>query len=171
MIRTDANIQPGDSGGPLVNTAGQVVGMNTAASSGSVMPFGTTSAVSATAFSIPINKAISLASQIEAGTWSATMHIGATPFLGIEVASPASLGRVGSGVIVEGVVPGAAAASAGLAGGDTIVSVGGHQVISPSSLQILIERHHPGDKVSVAWTDQAGRSHHGTVTLTVGPAG
>jgi S1-C subfamily serine protease len=171
MIRTDANIQPGDSGGPLVNTAGQVIGMNTAASSGSVMPFGTTSAVSATAFSIPINKAISIASQIEAGTSSAAVHIGATPFLGVEVASAASLGRSGSGVIVEGVVPGAAAASAGLAGGDTIVSVGEHQVMSPSSLQTVIEGHHPGDKVSVTWTDQAGESHHGTATLTAGPAG
>ena len=171
MIRTDANIQPGDSGGPLVNTAGQVIGMNTAASSGSVTPFGTTSAVTTTAFSIPINNAISLANQIEAGTASATVHIGATPFLGVEVTSAASLGRAGSGVIVEGVVQGAAAASAGLAGGDTIVSVGGHQVTSPSDLQTVIERYHPSDKVSVTWTDQAGQPHDGTVTLTAGPTG
>ena len=124
-----------------------------------------------TAFSIPINNAISLASQIEAGTSSATVHIGATPFLGVEVTSAASLGRAGSGVIVEGVVQGAAAASAGLAGGDTIVSVGGHTVTSPSDLQTVIERYHPSDKVSVTWTDQAGQSHNGTVTLTAGPTG
>ena len=59
MIHTNANIQPGDSGGPLVNTAGQVIGMDTAASSSSTGGFGTTSAQSTTAFSIPINKAIS----------------------------------------------------------------------------------------------------------------
>ena len=35
MIRTDANIEPGDSGGPLVNSSGQVIGMDTAASSSS----------------------------------------------------------------------------------------------------------------------------------------
>lgn len=171
MIRTDASIQPGDSGGPLVNTAGQVIGMNTAASSGSATPFGTTSAVTTTAFSIPINNAISLANQIEAEKSSATVHIGATPFLGVEVTSAGSLGRAGSGVIVEGVVPGAAAASAGLAGGDTIMSVGSHQVTSPSDLQTVIERYHPSDKVTVTWTDQAGQSHHGTVTLTAGPTG
>jgi S1-C subfamily serine protease len=171
MIRTDASIQPGDSGGPLVNTAGQVIGMNTAASSGSATPFGTTSAVTTTAFSIPINNAISLANQIEAEKSSATVHIGATPFLGVEVTSAGSLGRAGSGVIVEGVVPGAAAASAGLAGGDTIMSVGSHQVTSPSDLQTVIERYHPSDRVTVTWTDQAGQSHHGTVTLTAGPTG
>ena len=35
MIETNADIQPGDSGGPLVNSAGQVIGMDTAASTGS----------------------------------------------------------------------------------------------------------------------------------------
>ena len=44
LIQTNAGIQPGDSGGPLVNTAGDVVGMNTAASSNiSTTAFGTQS--------------------------------------------------------------------------------------------------------------------------------
>src|SRR5262249_57251755 len=34
LIHHNAGIQPGDSGGPLVNTAGQVIGINTAASGG-----------------------------------------------------------------------------------------------------------------------------------------
>jgi len=172
MIRTNANIEPGDSGGPLVSTAGQVIGMDTAASTGSQTPVGTTSATTTTAFSIPINKAISLADQIEAGTSSATVHIGATPFLGVELASASgSFGQTGAGVTIQGVVPGTAASGAGLAAGDTIVSVGGHQVTSPSGLQTVIEGYHPGDKVSVSWTDQSGQSHQATVTLTAGPTG
>ena len=38
LIQTNAPIQPGDSGGPLVNSAGQVIGIDTAASSSSATP-------------------------------------------------------------------------------------------------------------------------------------
>ena len=90
LIQTNAGIQPGDSGGPLLNTAGDVVGMNTAASSNiSTTAFGTQSQQPATqAFAIPITEATSIASQIKAGQASSTVHIGATAFLGVEV-SPA----------------------------------------------------------------------------------
>jgi S1-C subfamily serine protease len=167
MIRTNADVQPGDSGGPLVNSSGEVIGMNTAASSNS-LPIGTTAETTTTAFSIPINKALGIAQQIEAGTSSATVHIGETAFLGVGVGSA---GAGGSGVPVVGTVPGAAAAQAGLTGGDTITSVAGHQVTSGSDLQGVIEGYHPGDKVSVSWLDLSGQSHTATVTLAAGPTG
>jgi S1-C subfamily serine protease len=171
MIRTDANIEPGDSGGPLVNTAGQVIGMDTAASTGGTGQIGTTAATATTAFSIPINKAVSIADEIEAGTSSATVHIGATAFLGVEVpSSSTSYGQSSTGVPVEGVLPGTAAAGAGLSQDDTIVSVGGHQVSSPSGLQKVMQQYHPGDKVKVTWTDQYGQAQTSTLTLTAGPA-
>jgi S1-C subfamily serine protease len=181
MIRTNANIEPGDSGGPLVNSSGQVVGMDTAASTSSSTGFGTTAAVTTTAFSIPINRALSLADQIEAGRSSATVHIGATAFLGVEVTS-SSAGQNGyggyggyvqpsSGVAIEGVESGTAAAEAGLTGGDTIISVGGHQISSSADLQTVIGGYHPGDNVTVEWTDQFGQSQSATVTLTAGPTG
>ncbi len=103
MIRTNADIEPGDSGGPLLNSSGEVIGMDTAASSSNSGGFGTTASVSTTAFSIPINKAIAIADQIEAGKASATVHIGATAFLGVQVAS-ASGGFASSGVPVAGAV-------------------------------------------------------------------
>lgn len=172
MIRTNADIEPGDSGGPLLNSSGEVIGMDTAASTGNSGGFGTTASVSTTAFSIPINKAISIADQITAGKASATVHIGATAFLGVEVASAnGGLGQVSSGVPVAGAVPGTAAAAAGLGAGDNIVSVGGHQIASGSDLQHVIGGYHPGDKVTVSWSDQFGQSHSATVTLTAGPTG
>jgi S1-C subfamily serine protease len=83
LIETNADIQPGDSGGALVNSYGEVIGMNTAASSGT--QFQSESGQSAAqAYAIPVDNAESIAKQIEAGQGSSTVHIGATGFLGIE---------------------------------------------------------------------------------------
>ncbi len=173
MIQSNAGIEPGDSGGPLLNASGQVIGMDTAAST-SNSPVGTTAAETTEAFSIPINKALSIADQIEAGDSSTTVHIGATAFLGVEVSSTTSggyYGGYGAGVTIEGAVPGAAAAEAGLTGGDTITSIDGHNVTSSSDLEATIQLYHPGDKVTVGWQDQSGQEHSTTVTLTQGPTG
>jgi S1-C subfamily serine protease len=179
MIQTNANIEPGDSGGPLLNSAGQVVGMDTAASTSNSSGYGTTAAQSTQAFSIPIDRALALADQIEAGKSSATVHIGTTPFLGVEVGTSQSgsayggtgYGQGSSGVVIEGVVSATAAARAGLAAGDTIISVGGHQITSDSDLQTVIEEYHPGDRVRVEWSTQFGQTETATVTLTAGPTG
>jgi S1-C subfamily serine protease len=255
MIGHNAPIQPGDSGGPLVNTEGEVIGMNTAASASSASgsPSQSGQAQTATqAFAIPITRATSIADQIEEGTPSSTVHIGATAFLGVET-SPSGLGSFGgsfpgsggnggfpgnipgfggnggdfpgfggnfpgfggnggdfpgfggsfpgfggdiggyiggtgggstnggssanggsstsgSGVAISGVVPGSAAAQAGLAAGDQITSVAGHTVTSSSEIQSVLGSYRPGDKISISWTDQSGQSHTATVTLSAGPA-
>jgi S1-C subfamily serine protease len=171
MIQTDANVEPGDSGGPLVNAAGEVVGMDTAASSNSNIGTGTTAAVSTTAFAIPIDRALAIAGQIEASQASTTVHIGATAFLGVGVSSQAgsSFGQ-STGATIEGAIQGTPAAQLGLQEGDTIETIGGHQVTSASDLQTVIEQYHPGNRVQITWTDQSGQSHNGTVTLMNGPA-
>jgi S1-C subfamily serine protease len=64
---------------------------------------------------------------------------------------------------------GGAADAAGLTAGDTITSIDGHTVASPSRLTTLLLTKHPGDQVSVGYTDQFGTSHTATVTLGSGP--
>jgi S1-C subfamily serine protease len=171
LIHHDADIQPGDSGGPLVDAAGQVIGIDTAASSGFQFQSGQ---ANTQAFAIPINEAVSLASQIEAGASSSTVHVGSTGFLGVDIVSAGSAAadgvQAGTGAAVAGVVSGSPAAGAGLAAGDVIVSVDGHAVSSPSALQSALGLHHPGDSVRIGWTDQAGQTQSATVVLAAGPA-
>jgi S1-C subfamily serine protease len=80
MLQTNAGIVQGDSGGPLANTAGRVIGMNTAAATGS---FG--SSAQNVGFAIPINKALRIANQIIHGKSSPSIQIGSTGFLGVLV--------------------------------------------------------------------------------------
>jgi len=187
LIESNADIQAGDSGGPLVNDHGQVIGVNTAASSGYQFggpggngfggfggsgsgSSGSGSTGSTTqGYTIPINEALSIAKQIEAGNQSGTVHIGATAFLGIGV-NPSQSGYGQGGIQIVQVTAGTPAASAGLAAGDVITSVAGHTVGSSTSVQQVLESYHPSDKVSITWTDSSGQSHTATVTLATGPA-
>jgi len=97
LIETNADIQPGDSGGALVNSYGQVIGMNTAASSGTQFQSESGQSAAVQAYAIPIDNAESIAKQIEAGQGSSTVHIGATAFLGIESDGSSSGSGSGSG--------------------------------------------------------------------------
>src|ERR1700749_1147438 len=97
LIETNADIQPGDSGGALVNSYGQVVGMNTAASSGAQVQSDSGQSAPVQAYAIPIDNAETVAKQIEAGQGSSTVHIGATAFLGIESGGTSSGSGSGSG--------------------------------------------------------------------------
>ena len=171
LIGHNAPIRPGDSGGPLVNRSGKVIGMNTAASTGSNFQLqGRTQA-----FAIPINRALSVAQQIEAKKSSASIHIGATAFLGVGVLSAEQAQargvQPGSGVAIGDVFPGTAASAAGLSAGDVIVAAGGQRVGSPLALQSVFQRHHPGDRVGISWLDQNGQRHSASVVLRTGPAG
>ena len=117
LIEINADIQPGDSGGALVNSSGQVIGMNTAASSGT--QFQSESGQSAAqAYAIPIDNAESIAKQIEAGQGSSTIHIGATAFLGIETGGSDSA-RAAARVTPAGSAASARATAAASAGSAT----------------------------------------------------
>ena len=125
MLETDANVLAGDSGGPLFDAQGEVVGIDTAGSSGGAPD----------AYAIPIDRALSIAQEIQSGHETSEVRIGPAAFLGVEVASAPSYAGAGdsadggfaatSGAQVSGLVSGAAAASAGLQTGDVITSLNG----------------------------------------------
>jgi S1-C subfamily serine protease len=82
MFQTNAPIAEGDSGGALANSSGQVIAMNTAANSQNIGGAGTSQG-----FSIPIDRALTIARQIAAGHGSSTIQIGQPAFIGIAIAS------------------------------------------------------------------------------------
>jgi len=169
LIETNCAIQPGDSGGALVNAAGQVLGMNTAASSGSSSGGGISQS-----YAIPIATALAEARSMVAGKGSATIHIGATGFLGIQVQD--SSGSQGgssqgatSGALVDGTLPGSPGALAGLTQGDAITGVDNTPVKSSTDLSSALQAHHPGDVIRLQWIDRNGTPHNSPVTLAIGP--
>jgi S1-C subfamily serine protease len=169
LIETNADIQPGDSGGSLVNNLGQVVAIDTAGSAGSSSQSGGESAA-IRGYAIPINEGTSIATEIESGSSSSTVHIGATGILGVQIESNAQ-GDGGSisGAAVAGVIAGSPAQVAGLAAGDVINSVNGHTVGSADALNGLLEPFRPADKVTVGWTNSLGQTETAGVQLSSGP--
>jgi len=180
LIATNAQVEGGDSGGPLVNSSGRVIGMVTAATSD--FSFGD---APQQGWAIPSDTARAIGTQISSGQASDSIHIGATAFLGVRVAS-AGAGpgfRFGgglpggqipgapstSGAVVVGVEPSTPAAQAGLSAGDVITAVDGQQVLTPTTLTTLLQAHHPGDTVQLSWQDTSGQSHTTPVTLASGP--
>ena len=157
LIETSARLVPGDSGGPLLDSAGRVIGMNAAGSA--TFAFETSDG-----YAIPINKAVTLVKQMEAGKASSLVHIGKTAFLGMNVADADA-----GGVAVESVVSGLPAANAGIARGDVITALDSTPVNDTDDLRAALFAHHPGDTVTVYFTDVVGNQTSAQVTLADGP--
>jgi len=157
LIQADAAIRPGDSGGPMVNDAGQVIGMNTAATDSYKMSGGQ-------GFAIPIGTAMGVAGQIRSGAGSNTVHIGPTAFLGLGVTD-----NGGSGARVERVVGSGPAAAAGVSAGDVITGVDNIPITGATSMTDVLVPHHPGDTITLHWRAKGGGDRSGPVTLADGP--
>ena len=189
LIETDAGIQPGDSGGPLVNAYGQIVGMDTAAmtnyefggtggggtggggfgSGGTGGSTGSSGDNSTTqGYAIPIDTALSIAKEIEAGQSSSIIHLGPTAFIGIGIAPTTD--QTTSGVLIEGAQAGTAAAKAGLTEGDAITAINGASVTTGTQISQALIKQHPGNKITITWTTTNGQSQTATLTLGTGPA-
>ncbi|QXP91023.1 S1C family serine protease [Methylococcus capsulatus] len=152
LIQTDAAINPGNSGGPLLDSAGRLVGINTAIYS----PSG---AFSGVGFAVPVDTVNRVVPQlIGRGQYI-------RPALGIAVdegLNQRAVQRLGvTGVLVLKVNPGSAAEAAGLKGatllpdgrlipGDIIVAVEGRPVDSVSKLSALLDDYQIGQKVRLS---------------------
>jgi S1-C subfamily serine protease len=170
LIEVNANVEAGDSGGPLVNATGEVIGMDTAASESFAF-----SSEGNQGFAIPLSAALPIAHQIESGHGNATVHVGATGFLGLLEAPSENRSFLGdgatdvNGVDIENVVAGSPAQEAGIAAGDVVTAFNGHAVSTPEQLEHLMVPHSPGNKVTITWVGATGQSHSTTVTLASGP--
>jgi S1-C subfamily serine protease len=152
-IATNAPVVPGYSGGPLQDARHRVLGVVTA---------GSTSGIHR-GFAIPITQALALARKIESGRSSATVHVGPTAFLGVQLENGAG------GAKIAKVLAHQPAAAAGLVAGDVITSLGGVTISSPADVRHAVVTLVPGKAVSIGWTDASGTSHTGTITPTTGP--
>ena len=147
LLQTQAAINPGNSGGPLVDSAGQVIGMDTAAATSSV---GNAPAQNI-GFAIPIDSLRTLLPGLRKGG-----TIGAPKaFIGVEVISvtPAERAAYGltptTGALVVSVVAGGPAAGAGIKSDDVIVRFDGRAITTDASLTVAVRAAHPGQRVKV----------------------
>ena len=170
MVQSDATIWPGDSGGPLVNAASQVVGMITA---GEAQGFRSTS--SNVAYAIPSDTLLTIVNEIRAGQPDPDIVYGQVGYIGVaartvdaEIAAQLGL-NVSSGALVESVVPGGAAANAGIGRLSVITKVGASTISTVDDLGTAVRSHKPGEKVSVTWVDQSGT--HTTMVILGGVNG
>ena len=153
-IQTDAAINPGNSGGPLTDMQGRVIGINTAIAS---LGVGNGQAGSiGLGFAIPIDQARRIANEL-ARTGQATQAI-----LGVSV--PAGRPEDGAAVIQQ-VVPGGAAAGAGIQPGELITKVNKRVIGSGDALVAAIRSHAPGSQVDIAVKNAAGATRQVQVTL------
>src|SRR5437870_4336891 len=146
VIQTDAAINPGNSGGPLLDSAGRVIGVNTAILS----PSGTSAGIG---FAIPIDVVNRVVPEIIRRGYVPT------PGIGIVAANEAVATRAGvDGIVIVRTMPGSAAERAGLRGidanaqkvGDVIVGVNGRPVHRLSDLTQELERVGVGKRVTLA---------------------
>jgi serine protease Do len=143
VLQTDAAINPGNSGGPLLNMRGEVVGINTAIISGSQQQGNI-----GIGFAIPSNVVRELLPQLRAGKITRG-RIG----VGIGRVPTDAVDEFGlkdrNGAVVLNVIPGGAAARAGIEPGDVIVAYNGKPIRNNDELVGMVTATKPGTTVPV----------------------
>ncbi|HLJ94446.1 MAG TPA: trypsin-like peptidase domain-containing protein [Gemmataceae bacterium] len=163
VIQTSAPINPGNSGGPLLDSAGRLIGMNTAILS----PSG---AFAGIGFAIPVDEINQVVTEL--------IRHGkiVRPALGVQLAQDQQARQLGvdHGAVILKVMPGGAAAEAGLEGmradrrgvhvGDVIVALDGKPIENNRDLTTALDHHQVGDTVTLT-IERNGERQDVQVTL------
>ena len=167
VIQTDAAINPGNSGGPLLDSAGRLIGVNTAIAS-------TSGSSAGIGFAVPVDTVNQIVPQL-------IVHGKVIrPQLGVTLADDAVTARLGlEGALVLSVAPGTGAEAAGLKGtaraddgslllGDLVTRAGERPVRSADDLIAALEERKPGDAL-VLLVVRDGEERRVAVTLSAAP--
>ena len=169
LIQTDAAINPGNSGGPLLDSAGRLIGINTAIYS----PSGASAGIG---FAVPVDTVTRVVAQII----SRGKYI--RPAMGITVDSKLNKRLAEhlkiSGVIILSISPGSAAEEAGLEGAtvtpegnivanDVIVAIDGKSIDSVDKLFSRIDNYKVGDTIKLTVRRYGDRSEEVEVPITL----
>jgi putative serine protease PepD len=146
-LQTDAAINPGNSGGALVNSAGEVIGINTAiATVASGVPGSQSQGGNiGVGFAIPSNSAERIAREIIENGSATRAYLGVSA----QTAGDDQNSEVGTGAEIVTVEPDSAAAAAGLQPGDVIIAVGDRPVTTSTELTAAVRSQAPGEAVDL----------------------
>ena len=197
MLATSARIEPGDSGGPLAGAAGTVIGVDTAAGTGGsttgyAIPINTVLAAEQQIAAGHRGHGVTLGTSgflgviVGSGTarspseqrsraraghtqTAASVTQACVPSLDT-VRAPATIARAAGGALVDGVLCGTGAATAGIAAGDVITAADGRPIASAHALNTLLSGCRPDAVISVTWVSTAGATRTALIRLSAAPA-
>ncbi|MEJ2422876.1 MAG: trypsin-like peptidase domain-containing protein [Candidatus Thiodiazotropha sp.] len=152
LIQTDAAINPGNSGGPLLDSAGRLIGINTAI-------FSPSGAYAGIGFAVPVDTVNRVVPELIARGHYVRPNLGVGVDEGLNATLTTKLGV--EGVVLLKVEPGTPAGQAGLRGtkidpmgevvlGDVIQAINGQPVTSISEMLARLDDFHIGDRVTLS---------------------
>jgi len=161
VVQTDAAINAGNSGGALINMAGELVGITSMKLTGE--------SVEGIGFAIPVNEIIDVLAELKS-----TGEV-SRPILGISSISLDSISSYGryvyridttrtTGIYVQSVQDGSAAANAGLQVGDIIIGFDGNEITTYKEFLKALYSKSSGDKVTIKF-ERSGSTKEISVTL------
>jgi Do/DeqQ family serine protease len=157
FIQTDAAVNPGNSGGALVNTAGELIGVNTAiiTESGSYEGY---------SFAVPSNLVKKIVRDLREFGKVQRAYLG----VGIQDLDSETARELGlpnaEGVLINRIATDGAASDAGLKPGDVVIGINNTNVRSTSALQEYVGRFRPGETVEVDYW-RGGKKLRSNITL------